>query len=174
IVHLLKEMVNLNDHESEQDNLYDIVKNRLVNQQVDEEKKMSTIVDQLLSGLVIVFVDGERSAFIVDVRHYAGRQPEEPDTERVIRGARDGFTENIIENCSLMRRRIKDPRLRNKIVQIGNRSKTDVCISFIDNIANDFYIEEIEKLLDEIDIDNLVMADKALVELMIDKKWSPF
>src|SRR5699024_392027 len=54
IVHLLKELVNLNDYESENDNIFEIVKNRLVNQQVDEEKKMSTIVDQLLSGLVIV------------------------------------------------------------------------------------------------------------------------
>src|SRR5699024_6610547 len=174
IVHLLKEMVNLNDHESEQDNLYDIVKNRLVNQQVDEEKKMSTIVDQLLSGLVIVFVDGERSAFIIDVRQYAGRQPEEPDTERVIRGARDGFTENVMENTSLIRRRIKDPRLRNKIVRVGKRSKTDVCISYIQDIANNYYLEEIERRLENIDIDNLVMADKALVELTTDQKWNPF
>ena len=174
IVHLLKELVNLNDHESEEVNIFELTKNRLVNQQIEVENKLQNITDQLLAGLIILFIDGEKEAFIIDVRNYAGRQPEEPDTERVIRGARDGFTENIIENCSLMRRRIKDPRLRNKIVQIGKRSKTDVCISFIDNIANDFYIEEIEKLLDEIDIDNLVMADKALVELMIDKKWSPF
>lgn len=174
IVHLLKELVNLNDEESESDNLFAIVKNRLVNQQVDEEEKMTVLVDQLLSGLVIVFVDGERKAIIIDVRHYAGRQPEEPDTERVIRGARDGFTENVIENTSLIRRRIKDPRLRNKIVQVGKRSKTDVCISYIQDIANNYYLEEIEKRLAKIDIDNLVMADKALVELTTEQKWNPF
>lgn len=174
IVYLLKELVNLNDHESAEGHVFTIIKNRLINQQVNEEEKMSTIIDQLLSGLVVMFVEGERKAFVIDVRHYAGRQPEEPDTERVIRGARDGFTENIIENTSLIRRRIKDPGLRNKIVQVGKRSKTDVCISYIEDIANEDYLPEIEKRLAAIDIDNLVMADKALVELITEQKWNPF
>src|SRR5699024_2533449 len=64
--------------------------------------------------------------------------------------------------------------LRNKIVRVGKRSKTDVCISYIQDIANNYYLEEIERRLENIDIDNLVMADKALVELTTDQKWNPF
>src|SRR5690625_246434 len=126
VVHILKELIETNDFETEDDKIYDIIKNRIVNQQVDPVKKIDEVTDQVLSGLIAVFVDGEREAFIVDVRHYPGRQPEEPDTERVIRGARDGFTENVVESTGLIRRRIRDKRLRNKMVRVGKRSKTDI------------------------------------------------
>src|SRR5699024_10411652 len=97
VVHIIRQLIETNDDEIEEDKVYDIVKNRIVNQQVTPENKIDKVTDELLSGLIVIFVDGERNAFIVDVRHYPGRQPEEPDTERVIRGSRDGFTENVVE-----------------------------------------------------------------------------
>src|SRR5699024_11595270 len=93
---ILKMLIHVNDDESESDKMFDIVRNRLVNEDVKKENQMSKLIDQVLTGLIIVFVDNERDAFIVDVRDYTGREPEEPDTERVIRGARDGFTESIV------------------------------------------------------------------------------
>src|SRR5690625_8021788 len=87
-------------------------------------------------------MDGEDQAFIVDIRHSPGRSPEEPDTERVVRGARDGFTENIIDSVALMRRRIRDVRLRNEMLKVGERSKTDVCVSYIKDIADDYLRSE--------------------------------
>ncbi|WP_426470519.1 spore germination protein, partial [Salmonella enterica] len=71
----------------------------------------------------------ETKAFAVDVRSYPGRSPEEPDTEKVVRGARDGYVENIIINTALTRRRIRDERLRFEMMQVGERSKTDICIA---------------------------------------------
>lgn len=174
VVELLKMLVHVNDDEAETDKIFDIVRNRLVNQQVDKENKMAELIDSLLSGLVIVFVDGERDGFIVDVRHYPGRQPEEPDTERVIRGARDGFTENVVEDTALIRRRIKDKGLRNEMMKVGKRSKTDVCISYIVDISNDDFVNHLKEEIQKIDIDQLVMADKALTELFKQDSWSPF
>src|SRR5690625_521107 len=135
---------------------------------------MEKITDELLNGLIAVFVDGEREAFVVDVRYYPGREPEEPDTERVIRGSRDGFTESIISNTALIRRRIKDKGLRNEIIKVGKRSKSDICISYIDSIANEELIKLVKNQLEKIEIDQLVMADRALTELFFDKKWNPF
>lgn len=174
IVELLKMLVRTNDNESESDELDDIIKNRLINSQVDQENVLSEISDQLLNGLVVIFIDGVRHAYIVDVRHYPGRQPEEPDTERVIRGSRDGFTENVIESTGLIRRRIKDKNLRNEMYHVGKRSKTDVCISYLQDVANEDYIEIIKEKIQAIDIDAIVMADKALEELFVDQKWNPF
>ena len=71
---------------------------------------------------------GENTAFAVDVRSYPGRQPQEPDTEKVVRGSSDGFVENIIINTALTRRRIRDERLRFEMLKVGERSKTDVAI----------------------------------------------
>jgi len=174
VVHILRELIETNDFESKNDDIYDIIKNRLVNQQVEEVNKIDEVTDQVLSGLIAVFVDGERKAFIVDTRHYPGRQPEEPDTERVIRGSRDGFTENVVESTGLIRRRIRDKRLRNEMLRVGKRSKTDVCVSYLNDVANDEYVKRIKDKIQEIDIDNIVMADKALTELFVDYSWNPF
>src|SRR5690606_31284712 len=129
---------------------------------------------QLLSGLIVIFIDGFRHALVVDVRKYPGRPPQEPDTERVIRGARDGFTENVIESTSLIRRRIRDKNLRNEIVKAGKRSKTDICISYIKDVANDEFVKVVKEKIKKINIDNLIMTDKALTELLFNKKWNPF
>lgn len=174
VIEILKELIAINDVEVEKNKLADIVKNRLVNQQVDPKDKMEEITDQILSGLIAVFIDGERIAYVVDCRKYPGRQPEEPDTERVIRGSRDGFTENVVENAALIRRRIRDKRLRNEILQVGKRSKTDICISYINDIANDDFIKIVKNKLKEIDIDGIVMADRALVELFVEYSWNPY
>lgn len=174
VVELLKMIVHVNDDEVEQDKMYHIIQNRLVNLQVDPENKITPMVDELLSGLIVVFVDGEREGFIVDVRHYPGREPEEPDTERVIRGARDGFTENIVENTGLIRRRIKDKGLRNEMLRVGKRSKTDVCLSYIADVSNETYIERMKKYIKKMDIDAIVMADKALTEMFQHESWDPY
>lgn len=150
------------------------IRRKLPHQQIETSDKLDESVDQLLSGLVIIFVEKEAKCFIIDVRHYPGRQPEEPDTEKVIRGARDGFTENVIENTALIRRRIRDEKLRNEMVQIGERSKTDVCISYIKDIADPKLIEFIKEELNNIATDGIPMADRAIVEYITQQSWNPF
>ncbi|MDY0408357.1 spore germination protein [Virgibacillus soli] len=174
ITRLLQELVNVNDREIQQNKVSSIIENRLIHEQVDKVKTMDEAVDQMLAGLIPIFVDGQEYAFIVDVRSYPGRTPEEPDTERVIRGSRDGYTENIVENTGLTRRRIRDERLRNVMTKIGERSKTDVCISYIQDVADDDYIEHVKRKLDEIDIDGIPMADKTIEEFILGGKWTPF
>src|SRR5690625_3641489 len=137
VAEVIKVLIGINDHEVNQEKVKSIIHNRLVNLQVESVKTMDEAIDQLLSGLVIIFMDNEDQAFVVDLRHSPGRTPEEPDTERVVRGARDGFTENIIDSVALMRRRIRDVRLRNEMLKVGERSKTDVCVSYIKDIADD-------------------------------------
>lgn len=174
VTELLKKLIAINDEEVAERNVKKIVQNRLVNLQVDPHTDMGKLTDELLTGLIVIFIDGEKEAFVVDVRMYPGREPEEPDTERVIRGSRDGFTESILSNTALIRRRIKDKGLRNEIIKIGKRSKSDICISYINSIANDELVGLVKDRLKEIDIDQLVMADKALTELFFNKKWNPF
>src|SRR5699024_6163582 len=173
-IEIIKKLVSINDEESNQKKLFEIVENRLANLSVEHTNTMDEAVDQMLSGLIIVFVDGEKKAFIVDVRDYPGRQPEEPDTERVIRGSRDGFTENVIINTALTRRRIRDARLRHEMLSVGERSKTDVCLCYIKDIANDEMIELTKDKIRSIEIDGITMADKALEEFIIENKWNPF
>ena len=124
--------------------------------------------------MIAVFVEGYEEALIVDVRSYPGRQPSEPDTEKVVRGSRDGYVENIIVNTALTRRRIRDRRLRFEIFRIGERSKTDISIAYIDDVANPSLIEVIKKELKNIKIDGLTMADKAIEEFLVKQGYNPY
>lgn len=171
---IIKILIAINDNESNQRKLPEIIENRLLHQQVELTETMDESIDQLLSGLIIVLVNGHKYAFVVDTRNYPGRSPEEPDTERVVRGSRDGYTENIVENTALNRRRIRDARLRHEMLQVGERSKTDVCLSYIEDVADEGLIQLIRDRIDEIDIDGISMTDKALEEFVIDRSWNPY
>ena len=174
IIEIVEELVGINDHEHQSKNIYDIVENRLVHQSVSEIKTMDEIVDQVLSGLIAVVVEDAGAAFIVDVRSYPGRTPMEPDTEKVVRGSRDGFVENIIINTALTRRRIRDGRLRFEIMRVGERGKTDIAIGYIEGLANQDLVEIIRKELQDIRIDGLTMADKTIEEFLLNQGYNPY
>lgn len=127
----------------------------------------------VLSGALAILIDKEDEAIILDVRTYPARGPEEPELEKVTRGSRDGFTETLIFNTALIRRRIRDPNLRFEITRVGKRSATDVVIGYIEDIANPKLIKELKKKIDEIDTDALEMAEKTLEEFILGKNWNP-
>ncbi|MEG9297417.1 spore germination protein [Mangrovibacillus sp. Mu-81] len=174
IIELVEELVGINDNERLSTHLFDIVHNRLVHQSVEPVKTIEEAVDEVLSGLIAVVVEGYTEALIVDVRSYPGRQPMEPDTEKVVRGSRDGYVENIIINTALTRRRIRDPRLRFEIFRIGERSKTDISIAYIDDVANPSLIKVIKQELKSIKIDGLTMADKTVEEFLVKQGYNPY
>lgn len=167
-------LLALNSNRVGKEDISKVIENQLAHFQVENKDNLDEIVDQLLSGLLVIFIEGEDNAYIIDTRDYPGRNPEEPDTERVIRGARDGFTENIVENTTLLRRRIRDERLRNEMLQVGERSKTDICISYIKDIADERLIKLIKEKISEIDIDGIPMADKTVEEFIVAQKWNAF
>ncbi|MBB5356713.1 stage V sporulation protein AF [Anoxybacillus mongoliensis] len=174
IIELLEMLVQVNDRERQPAKLLEIIENRLVHQQVNPVKSLDEAVDFLLTGLILLFIDGETKAFAVDVRSYPGRSPEEPDTEKVVRGARDGYVENIVVNTALTRRRIRDERLRFEMMQVGERSKTDICIAYIQDVADPGLVELIKKELNEIKIDGLTMADKTIEEFLVKQGYNPY
>ena len=98
----------------------------------------------------------------------------EPDTEKVVRGSRDGFVENIIINTALTRRRIRDGRLRFEIMRVGERGKTDIAIGYIEGLANQDLVEIIRKELQNIRIDGLTMADKTIEEFLLKQGYNPY
>lgn len=167
-------LVNLNDKEKSKMDEYEIIKNAIVHESVEEVKTMDEMVDQVLSGLIAIVVEGMARAFIIDVRSYPGRQPEEPDTEKVIRGSRDGFVENIVVNTALTRRRIRDERLRFEIFKIGERSKTDIAIGYLKDVANPQLVETIRKEITSIEIDGITMADKTIEEFLMKQGYNPY
>jgi stage V sporulation protein AF len=142
--------------------------------EVNTENKIDELLYAVLSGSILLIVDGSEEAFIIDARTYPAREPQEPDTERIVRGSRDGFTETIVFNTALVRRRIRDPKLRFNLFRVGKRSKTDVCLCYIKDIADPGLIEDVAQKIEAIDIDAIPMAEKSLEELIVPGNlWNP-
>jgi stage V sporulation protein AF len=174
IIETVEELVRINDHEKLSADLFKIVENRLVNQSVSPIKTLDEMITQVLSGLIVVVVEGATTALAVDVRSYPGRSPQEPDTEKVVRGSRDGFVENIVINTALTRRRIRDERLRFEILKVGERSKTDIAIGYINDIADPDLVNILRKELKSIKIDGIPMADKTIEEFILKQGFNPY
>ena len=113
-------------------------------------------VDHFLSGDTILLVDGAKKALVISLRGWKARGIEEPKTESVVRGPREGFTETLRINTSMLRRKIKSPDLIMETMKIGVRTRTDVCIAYINGLANPKLIEEIRRRLKRIQIDGIL------------------
>ncbi|WP_193726980.1 spore germination protein [Paenibacillus guangzhouensis] len=142
--------------------------------QVEKTHKMSETINKVLAGGSALFIEHESIAIVMDVKTFPSRGPEEASLERVVRGARDGFTETLLTNVTLVRRRLRDPGLKYELVQVGRRTRTDIAIAYIDDIANSRDVEAIRKKIKGLDIDGLPLADKQLEEAIINKNWNPF
>lgn len=126
----------------------------------------------ILSGQLGI-VTSAGYVFTIDVRSYPGRQPDEPDNEKVIRGSRDGFTENILQNTALIRRRIRDVSLRFELTKLSTRGQTDTVIAYIKGVANEEHINYIRERMKKIHHDGLTMTDKSLEEWLFKQKFHP-
>ncbi|MDF2923857.1 MAG: spore germination protein [Paenibacillaceae bacterium] len=145
----------------------------LVNASVKLASTINECVDAVLVGDCAVFVDGMDKALIVAARGWEKRGVDEPATESVVRGPRDGFTESIRTNTAHIRRRIRDPELRIESMQIGERTKTDVCILYIKGIVKKGLIEEIRNRLGQIQVDG-ILESGYIEEFIEDAPLSPF
>ncbi|CCQ93894.1 Spore germination protein KA [[Clostridium] ultunense Esp] len=140
---------------------------------IKEEKDLDKVVDAVLSGETAFFVDKADKALILSSRGWPTRGVGEPDTETVVRGPREGFSETLKINTTLVRRRIRDPKLKIKNIQIGRRSKTDIAIMYIEDIVSQEILKEVNGRLDKIDIDAIL--DSSMLEFLIEDNYlSPF
>lgn len=133
-----------------------------------EVDKMEDVFLNVMSGETALFVNGYDRAVIIATRLWPARGPSEPMSETVIRGPRDGFTETIRFNTALVRRRIRDTNLKIKQLQVGERSKTDIALVYIDDIVKKSLVEEIEKKLKQISID--AVLESGYIEQFIEDK----
>ncbi|TWH45435.1 spore germination protein [Sporomusa sp. KB1] len=139
---------------------------------VIETQTMSEVIDDLVNGNTVLFVDGVATAFLIESKGWETRTVAEPDTESVIRGPREGFIENIRTNTSLLRRKIKNPNLVFENITLGKQTKTNVAIAYIDGIVNQAVLGEVRRRLNKIDTDSIL--ETGYIEQFIeDSPFSP-
>jgi spore germination protein KA len=132
-----------------------------------------SLIDSLLSGMVILLLDGYTKGLAIGMKGGQERSITESMTETTVRGPHEGFVENIRSNTAMIRRKIKDPNLWIETRKIGRVTNTNVSIMYIKGIANDKVIEEVRRRLDRIDTDS-VLESGYIEEFIQDKTWTPF
>ena len=156
------------------DKLYELV--RYGNIPASELAETQDIDEALLSILIgdaVLFIDGTSTLIIIGAKGWPARGVTEPSTEAVIRGPRDGFVETFRMNTALVRRRIRDPKLKLKQLRVGRRSQTDVGVFYIEDIAKPELVDEVFRRIQSIDID--AVLDSGYIEQLIeDNPYSPF
>jgi spore germination protein KA len=120
---------------------------------VRKETTVTELVDSCLSGDTILLINGFNEALVIDTKARQGRSVDEPDTESVVRGPREGFVETLNVNRVLLRRKIKSPNLTTVMMRIGEHTKTEVCIAYLKGLANPRLIREVKYRLKRISTD---------------------
>ncbi len=154
--------------------MYELLKECVISSNdLKEAGNIQQAVNSIVSGEALLFIDGEEKALVIGVKAPQGRQVAEPDTEVSIRGAREGFVENLLTNTTLLRKRIKNPNLKLEMLQLGEQTRTDICICYIKGIANEAIIEEVRERLKKIKTDAIL--DTGIIEQYIsDSRLSLF
>lgn len=163
----------LDSNEFDETNFLHSIKNRLP---ISNIKKISTFlacIDAVANGNPVLLIDGFEEALSLGLVKYEKRSIEEPQAETSIRGPREGFTESLGVNISLLRRIIKDPALKMKSIQVGKYTKTKVMIAYIEGLVDETLIKEIEDRIHRIKIDG-VLESGYIEQFIEDNPYSPF
>ncbi|MGM0904884.1 MAG: spore germination protein [Bacillota bacterium] len=135
--------------------------------------KVEDVVKNVLSANVLLIVDGDQRALVADIKSWVTRSVTEPATESVVRGPREGFTETIRTNTSMLRRKMKSARLKMESLQLGEVTQTEVVIAYIEGIVSQAVLEEVRKRVQRIQIDS-ILESGYIEEFIEDAPFSPF
>ncbi|MFD0697599.1 spore germination protein [Paenibacillus sp. GCM10027628] len=127
----------------------------------------------VLSGDTALLVEGNAKAVLLGIRGTEKRSVGEPETETVVRGPKEGFVESLRTNTSMIRRKLKTPRLKMKSMSIGKESNTSLVVCYMDDLAMPSLVEEVVKRLELIHID-AILESGTIEELIQDDAYSPF
>ena len=175
IMEKLLEVFGKIDPKSFPDSAYEFSKKCIPYGEVDIIKDKNAFLKSLLSGVPCLVIDGYDEILAIDFRTYPARSVSEPEKDKAMRGSKDGFVETLVFNCALIRRRIRDPRLITEIFTVGETSRTDVVLCYLDNRVDPKILKEISGRIKNIKIDSLTMNQESLAECLFQHKWiNPF
>lgn len=156
-------------HMTSSNNTYDMP----ATNELESTASLRQVIRNILSGTAVLLLNGQTEAFLCNARGWERRSVEQPLTESVVRGPRDGFCETLCVNSALIRFRLKDPNLRLRHLVVGQRSQTDIFVLYIEGIIDPRIVEEVLRRIDSINAE--AVLESGYIEHMIeDSTWSPF
>ncbi|MBR7148338.1 MAG: spore germination protein [Firmicutes bacterium] len=138
-----------------------------------EHTEIDPLLTEILSGNTVLLLDGEAKALILSTRGFLVRSIAEPPAEKVLQGPREGFTEVMLFNLSMVRRKLCNPDLRFQFRRLGKQTQALTSVVWLEGIADPNIVKEVNLRLDQIHIDGILDANY-VEELIKDSPWSPF
>ncbi len=139
--------------------------------EVGEEADVDRAVTAVFLGKTLLLAEGCAACALIDAKSYPSRGVEEPDSGKVLRGAHDGFTETIVTNAALLRRRIRDPQLVLEGFKLTERSRADVALCYLDDRVDRAALDELREKLRRIDVRSLSMGQESVAECLMPPQW---
>lgn len=173
---ILKSLVNIrfSNLEVSGSNNLEMVKNVFLEiSNITEISTIGEVADAVLTGSVALLLEGTAKALKIGTKGLEGRPVSESVTEGVVRGPREGFTESLRTNTALLRRKIKTPNLKLEKFVLGQTTKTEVNIAYLEGTANPKVVAEVKKRISLINVDS-VLESAYIEELIEDTPFSLF
>jgi hypothetical protein len=161
-----QDILNLSDIQT-------VLSEKIVVSKVTQANTFQEIIQQVSAGNPVILIDGQAKAIVTGLAKMEKRSIEEPIAESVVRGPRDGFTETLKVNTTLLRRKIKSPKLKIKSLSVGRYSQTQIALFYIEGLADQSLIDEVNNRLNRIEIDG-ILESGYIEEFIEDNSFSPF
>lgn len=169
---IIRPLLEYRPQKKEPDLMEIIARQVTLSNTVDKVTDLDSIVQGIIYGDSALLADGYAEALILNTKGWSTRSISEPENEKVLKGPREGFSEGLLGNLSILRRRLRTPDLKMEYRTIGRKSKTQACICYLESIARPDILEELKSRLDTIDIDG-VMDVNYISEMIKDASYSP-
>ncbi|MDF2524318.1 MAG: GerA spore germination protein [Clostridiales bacterium] len=157
---------------SSDDTIGSLQKQVIISNNIERAFNVDKLTSAIVSGDTVLLLEGSPEGLIISSMGWQNRAINEPEAEKVIRGPREGFTEAIMVNLTLIRRKLETPNLKFKFMSLGIQTHTKVCICYLEGIANQKILDELYSRLNGIDMDGIL--DSGYVqELIKDSQFSP-
>jgi spore germination protein KA len=140
---------------------------------VKEISLLSELAAGCLAGDTVVLLDGCAVGLVISTKGWDKRSVTEPQSETVVRGPREGFTENLRTNTALIRRKIKSGQLCVANMTVGRKTRTDICLMYLSGVADPKVVETVKYRIDHLDVDS-ILESGYIEEYIEDAPFSPF
>lgn len=137
------------------------------------ETNANTAIEAVMSGNAIIMIDGMLEMLSFATTKHVKRSISLPAIEENVRGPQDAFNETLADNIVLLRRRARDPNIKIRIFEVGERSKTAVALIYSANLVKPGLTEEVERRVRNISVDSILLS-KEIEELLVEHPWTPF
>ncbi|MGG3739573.1 spore germination protein [Aeribacillus pallidus] len=140
---------------------------------VEKADFLEDCIEWIINGYTLLLVNGMVKGYVFQLAKWETRAIEDPPAESVIRGPREGFIESIHVNTSLIRRKVKSPKLKMRKYVLGRYTHTQVVMAYIEDLVDVDLLDEVENRLKRIDIDGVIESGY-LEDFIEDNTFSPF